>query len=196
MILASHIIFTGYGFWLPNDPRGSWSDFVRCWEIFMAGGPATTIDERRSVAARPHDAAARRKVKEALQYPPVRFDGHQALSIAKGFAAAVEESEYSVYACSILPDHVHLVVARHTRPPKRIAGHLKGRATQQMAEDGRHPFQHVARTPLPMPWAQHAWAVFLDTHEDVRRAIKYVEENPVKMGLKRQRWSFVVGFGD
>jgi hypothetical protein len=28
MILAFHAIFGAYGFWLPNDPRGSWSDFV------------------------------------------------------------------------------------------------------------------------------------------------------------------------
>jgi len=25
MVIASHDIFTFYGFWLPNDPRGSWS---------------------------------------------------------------------------------------------------------------------------------------------------------------------------
>src|SRR5438034_5148372 len=41
MVLASHGIFTAYGFWLPNDPRGSWSDFVRSWELFLAGGFAT-----------------------------------------------------------------------------------------------------------------------------------------------------------
>ena len=28
MILAYHSIFSMYGFWLPNDPRGSGSDYV------------------------------------------------------------------------------------------------------------------------------------------------------------------------
>lgn len=28
MVLAYHVIFGAYGFWLPNDPRGSWSKFV------------------------------------------------------------------------------------------------------------------------------------------------------------------------
>jgi len=28
MVLGTHLILTAYGFWLPNDPRGSWSDFV------------------------------------------------------------------------------------------------------------------------------------------------------------------------
>ena len=29
MIIASHIILTGYGHWLPNDPRGSLSRELR-----------------------------------------------------------------------------------------------------------------------------------------------------------------------
>jgi len=33
--------------------------------------------------------------------------------------------------------------------------------------------------------------VFLDTPEDVARAIAYVESNPEKEGKARQRWSFV-----
>ncbi len=32
MILAYHSIFSMYGFWLPNDPRGSGSDYLACIE--------------------------------------------------------------------------------------------------------------------------------------------------------------------
>lgn len=31
MILAFHSIISAYGFWLPNEPRGSWYDFVYSW---------------------------------------------------------------------------------------------------------------------------------------------------------------------
>lgn len=34
MVRWYHAIFSAYGFWLPNDPRGSWSDFVRAWHFF------------------------------------------------------------------------------------------------------------------------------------------------------------------
>src|SRR5438270_9322580 len=85
MIHGYHVIFGAYGFWLPNDPRGSWSEFVGSWELFRFG-PATKTDTRRSVAARPHDRAQRLAAKQALKYPPVQFTGLQARAIGRGFA--------------------------------------------------------------------------------------------------------------
>ena len=75
MVIGSHVIFSTYGFWLPNDPRGSWSEFVGAWELFRAGGPATKTTERRSLARDPHDRARRLATKQALQRPPVTFTG-------------------------------------------------------------------------------------------------------------------------
>ena len=46
-VLAAHVIFTAYGFWLPNDPRGSWSDFVASWEL-LKFGRATKVTTRAS----------------------------------------------------------------------------------------------------------------------------------------------------
>ena len=49
-------------------------------------------------------------------------------------------------------------------------------------------------TCLPSVWAQDFWKVFLYTEEDIRARIRYVEENPLKEGKRRQRWSFVTPF--
>ncbi|MHB1157304.1 MAG: hypothetical protein ACYC26_10760 [Phycisphaerales bacterium] len=129
MILAHHLIFSAYGFWLPNDPRGSWSTWVRSWDLFRYG-PATKTDTRRSVAATSHDAALRRAAKSALRYSPVRFNGLQARAIARGFAQASKEYGYAIHACAILKDHTHLVVGRHHRTAEQIRDHLKSRATR------------------------------------------------------------------
>jgi hypothetical protein len=43
-------------------------------------------------------------------------------------------------------------------------------------------------------WGQDFWKVFLYTPEDVLRAIRYVEDNPIKEGKKRQHWPFVVPY--
>jgi REP element-mobilizing transposase RayT len=194
-IRAYHIIMTAYGFWLPNDPRGSWSDWIRQWELLRFGG-ATKVHTRRSVAARPHDRQVREQAKRALRYPPVILSGRQALAVGIGFKRAIEESAYVVHACSILPEHAHLVVARHEHQAEQIAGHLKGRATQQLALEDLHPLAQCRQPDgtVPSPWARKGWSVFLHTDERIREAIEYVEENPLKEGKPRQRWSFVVPY--
>src|SRR5215468_7580043 len=111
MVLGSHVIFSAYGFWLPNDPRGSWSDFVGAWEL-RRFGPATKTTETCSLARRPHDQHARLVAKEALKHPPVQFSGVQARAVARGFQEYVRNSGLVVWACSILPEHVHVVIAR------------------------------------------------------------------------------------
>ncbi len=77
MVLAYHVIFGAYGFWLPNDPRGSWSDFVASWEL-VRFGKATKTTERRSLAHVAHDRRRRDEAKRALKYPPVLFSGRRA----------------------------------------------------------------------------------------------------------------------
>src|SRR5262249_39101106 len=128
MIHGFHAILGAYGFWLPNDPRGSWSDFVGRWEL-LRFGKATKVETHRSLAFQPHDRKLRLAAKRALKFPPVQFTGQQALAIATGFAQAANESSCAIHACAILPEHVHLVIRRHERSIRRIAGHLRARAT-------------------------------------------------------------------
>jgi REP element-mobilizing transposase RayT len=192
MILGSHVIFSAYGFWLPNDPRGSWSDFVGGWDLFRLGH-ATKVEARASVAHAPHDRTARLAAKEALKYPPVSFTGLQAREIAMGFGDVVRRAGLTIWACSILPEHVHLVIARHSCKVERIVNGLKGAATKALLVADLHPFAGFKNKngKVPKCWARGQWKVFLDAEEDVRHAIKYVEENPVKESKPRQRWSFV-----
>jgi REP element-mobilizing transposase RayT len=192
MVIGSHLILSAYGFWLPNDPRGSWSEFVGAWEL-VRFGRATKVHTVASVAAAPHDVAARRAAKAALQYPEVHFSGAQARAVGRGFAEFARKAGLSIWACSILPQHVHMVVARHTYEVEQVATLLKGEATRRLVHEGLHPlaaFQGDDERP-PSPWSRGEWKVFLDSPVDVRRAIEYVEANPEREGLPRQRWSFV-----
>ena len=120
MILGIHLILTAYGFWLPNDPRGSWSDFVGSWEL-ACFGRATRVRTRRSLAAEPHDGALRLAAKRALKCAPVHFTGRQARAVGRGFASYVAKAGVMVWACSILPEHAHLVIARHRLDADRLA---------------------------------------------------------------------------
>ncbi|HEX3356678.1 MAG TPA: hypothetical protein VHS31_06810 [Tepidisphaeraceae bacterium] len=191
-MIASHVIISAYGFWLPNDPRGSWSDFVGSWELYKFG-PATKVNDSRNYAKDPHDADLRRAAKRALKFPPVRFNDAQREAIAAGFALACAEGSYICFACCIGHDHAHLVIGRHQRDPETIAGHFKSHATRELTRRGIHPLngQTGKRGGLPTPWSEGCWKVFIDGEEQLHAAVGYVRRHPGKEGLVRQEWECV-----
>jgi len=195
MILAAHVILSAYRFWLPNDPRGSWSDFVRAFDL-LRFGDATKVEDRHSLARRPHNAALRAAAKKELMYPPVIFNGLQARAIANGFADVVRRTGCTVHACAIMPDHTHLVIGRHRYDIQKVVNLLKGGATTRLRKEGLDRFApFLAAGPkgrgLPSPWARKFWKVWLDHPDDVTRSIAYTDDNPIRAGLKPQRWKFV-----
>jgi REP element-mobilizing transposase RayT len=181
-----------YGFWLPNDPRGSWSDFVGSWDLFRYG-PANKAPDRRSVASKPHDVESRLAAKNALKRPPVILTGVQALSVARGFSRAAESSNYKIHARAILPEHIHLVIGRHHYDVEQVVRRLKQFAGQELSKDGLHPFAKMPNRDgtIPSPFCARLWKCFIDSNEYAQAAVRYVETNPIKEGLKQQRWSLV-----
>jgi REP element-mobilizing transposase RayT len=192
MILGSHVIISAYGFWLPVEERGSWSDFVRSWEL-LRFGPATKVETTHSVAHKPYDRQRRREMERSLKYHAVKFTGEQALCIAQAFADQVHKSGFHIPACTILPRHTHLVVSRHRYHVEQVVNLLKGAATRALTAAGLHPMQELVApgAKLPSPWSVGLWKVFLDSHGDIVRATDYVKENAEKEGKKRQHWKFV-----
>jgi REP element-mobilizing transposase RayT len=193
--LGFHIIGTTYGFWLPNEERGSGSDFVRA-DHLTKFGPANPAVTRRSVAYRPFDREVRRVARESLRYPYVEFTGRQARAVGRGFANELLNYGGTMYACSILENHFHGVTGAHRYDIRRFVGRPKGAATKQLRAEGIHPLEEhpLPDGSLPSPWARLPWVVYLWTEEDVLRAIRYVEENPLKQRKPEQRWSFVVPY--
>ena len=192
MVHGYHVIFGAYGFWLPNDPRGSWSEFVGSWELVRFGRTTKSL-LRKELS--PEEEAQRLAAKQALKYPPVQFTGIQARVVGTGFANACRKSGLTLWACSILPEHVHAVVARHRFKVEYIVGLLKGEATKQLKREQVHPLAaHSNGTTVPSPWADRCWRVFLDSEEAIENAIHYVNENPIKEGKPLQTWSFVTPF--
>lgn len=189
LVLGFHFILSAYGFWLPNDPRGSWSDCIRAFDL-LCFGPATRVTTTRSLAAAPHDAALRRAAKQALRHKPVRFTGVQARAVARGIAIAALEARYVIHALAILPDHVHLVMAWHPKHVDLIAAHLKAKATHELVIAGMHPLACDAsiKGRIPSPWARNHWCPFIRNVDHMREAIAYVERNLIKAGLRPQRW--------
>jgi REP element-mobilizing transposase RayT len=181
MILAFHSIFSTYGFWLPNEPRGSWSTFVASYELYRYG-PATKVDTRRSIAHKPYDRQLKHEMRATLKFPPVRFTQQQIRIVAH----AIAKTPYRFHALAILPDHAHAVIEHSDRDIRRVVGHIKSEATRALRAAGHFSDRR--------PWVEHGWNVYLDCDRDVERAARYVNDNPVREGLGAQNWDFIVPF--
>ncbi len=89
MVLAYRSIISAYGFWLPNDPCGSWSDSVHKFEL-QCFGPATKVQNADLVVRSPNSRRLREAAKEALDYSPVLFTDQQIEVIGHGIKRYVE----------------------------------------------------------------------------------------------------------
>ncbi len=191
-----HLCWGTYGFWLPNDPRGSGSADVTAPHL-RPFGPTTKVEERsRSRARQPHDRELRKAAKLALKRPAVVFDGLQGRAVARGFGEFLVAHGLTVWACAVLPDHVHLVVGPSPIRADELAARLKGAATERLKAEGLHPFGHLADETgdVPKCWQKGEWKVYLFDPAGVRGRIQYVEDNPLKEGKRKQTWSFVVTY--
>jgi len=196
MLLGYHLMFSAYGFWLPNDPRGSGSRGLYADKLLEFGGP-TKVAAHEFCARKPHDRRKRLAAKNVLDRAPVKFDGMQARAIARGFTNSVTRSRITIWACAVMPDHVHLVVAPHRHTIETLANLLKGEATRQLEAEGIHPFQGQKgpRDRVPSCFGRKWWVIYKDTDEALLAAIRYAENNPIKAGFKAQdAWTCVTKY--
>ena len=83
-----------------------------------------------------------------------------------------------------MPDHVHMLIRRHRDKAEDMIGFFQEDSKAALIQAGRRPVNHPV-------WGGPGWKVFLNTREDMERIVKYIRNNPIKAGLKAQRWGFV-----
>jgi len=185
-IIAHHLLLTLYGHWAVNDPRGSGSeDFLDL--KFAPLGPIH--HGRKPEHLQPSRAELREFMQDAealMNFPVFWIDDAKRQAIGEALEEVVRNRGYTCYACAVCSNHVHLVIRIHRDDAltmwkafaKSVRERLRLRFPSEISP--HHPV--ISARP---------YKVFLYTPDDVRRRVLYVEENPVKEGLPRQRWDFV-----
>jgi REP element-mobilizing transposase RayT len=137
---------------------------------------------------------ARSKVREfyaeaepLLRFDVIRFDAEQRESVAEAFANIIQSHNYTCYACAIMSYHVHLVLRKHKDDAETMIDKFQDESRAWLSERNIVPEWHPV-------WTNGGWKVFLDSPEEVWPRIRYVEGNPMKEGLSRQQWVFVVPY--
>jgi REP element-mobilizing transposase RayT len=182
LVIAHHVVWTLYGWWLPNDPRGSTSRTIRNDLVAELG----ELHLGRK-AVQPAGRQIREfyvNAKAALQHPLLSFAVDEFSEVAAAIGNAVTRCNYTCYACAVMPDHVHLVIRKHRDLGEVMIDKIQTLSRERLVELGLREAGHPV-------WTRGGWKVFLDHPDDVQRTIRYVEANPVKIGLPPQNWPCV-----
>jgi REP element-mobilizing transposase RayT len=179
LLIAYHLIWTGYGHWLPNDPRGSGSTIVLNPKIAALGD--VHFGRKRQQPAGKVVREFYQQAAPMLKYPLLRFDHTDVERLAQAFAKVIAQRTYTCYACAIMPDHVHILIRKHRDLGEEMIEHLQDRSRER----------HGARDPGHPIWTDGGWKRYLFTPDEVRGVIRYIEGNPLEIGWPRQAWSFV-----
>jgi hypothetical protein len=184
-VLAHHLIWTGYGHWLPNDPRGSGSAAIFKEELQKLGAihfGRKKIQPRRSEVKEFYAEA-----DQLLEHPRIQFTGEMIDVIAAAFGTTIQKRHYTCYACAALPDHAHLVIRAHRDDAETMIDELQKESRLALFDRELLPMDHPV-------WIDGGWKVFLGTVDQIRGRIRYVENNPKKEGLPAQHWPFVTAY--
>jgi REP element-mobilizing transposase RayT len=182
MIAGYHLIWTVYGYWLPNDPRGSMSREIRSASIADLGEihyGRKRIQPAGRVMREFHEAA-----KARLKHPLLDFTDAEVRAVGAAFAEVVRRRNYTCYACAILPDHVHLLVRKHRDQAEAMIAQFQEASRDAVLRFGTRPLDHPV-------WGGPGWKVYLETRDDITRTIVYIGKNFVQFGLPEQTWPFV-----
>ena len=185
MVIAHHLIWTVYGSWLPNDPRGSMSRGT-CVEEVADLGPAH-YGRKRIQPASATIGAFYDKAHDVLTHPLLTLDAADVHLVADSFAESIRRRGYTCWACAIMPDHVHLIVRKHRDQAEAMIAEFQRSSAVALLGEGHRPSGHPV-------WGGPGWKVFLFKPADVARVVRYVEMNPVKARRPAQAWPFVVPY--
>ena len=183
MVAGYHLIWTLYGFWLPNDIRGSTSKMIRVDRIKTLG---EIHFGRKKV--QPSSQQIREffdEARDVLWHPVLTLDDDDIVLLGKVFGEVIADCGYTCYACAIMPDHVHMLIRRHRDKAEQMIENFQVRGRAALIDAGKRKPTH------PLWTGGEGWKTFLNTRRDFEREIEYIRQNPLKIGRSEQHWNFI-----
>ena len=182
MVLAHHFILTGYGHWLPNDPRGSLSKRVDLRMLRQTG--------EHHYGRKPIQPTAKelqefhRKARQPLRHCVLWFNEPERAALVRGIARVVQEQRLTCYAGAVLDNHVHVLIRRHRLRGDEILSILKTVLAEEIHQAGLFPPEHPVIS-------DDSCDIFKDDPQSIRTCIAYINENFAKHKLPLVIYPFV-----
>jgi hypothetical protein len=185
LVIVYHLMWTAYGHWLPNDPRGSTSKHITSDIIAELGELHYGRCKVQPTSQVIRDFKQRASM--ALNHPLLSISLPSFSIVAEGISSAITMHNYTCYARAIMPDHVHILIRKHKHLAEEMIEHFQKISRQQMIEKR-------LRSPDHPVWTTGGCKVFLYHPVEVQRTIRYIEDNPIKWHFPPQHWPFVVKY--
>lgn len=185
IVIAHHIMWTLYGWWLPNDPRGSTSRVIR--QDVLAELGELHFGRKHVQPPRSEVRGFYEEAVDVLKHPLLKFNPDELCIVGAALGSAIAEYGYTCYAAAVMPDHVHLMMRKHRDLAEEMIQKIQSLSRKRLKEAGLRPTDHPT-------WTRGGWKVFLEHPQEVWRTIKYIHNNPLKIGLPAQTWPFVKSY--
>ena len=140
IVIAHHLIWTVYGVWLPNDPRGSGSKSIASDVIAQLG--EVHYGRKKIQPAGWEIERFFERAREVLRFPVLEFDGIQIERIAGAVLTAVSNLRYTCYACAIMPDHVHILIRKHKDQAEAMIANIQSATRSEYVNAGLCDAEH------------------------------------------------------
>jgi hypothetical protein len=122
-----------------------------------------------------------------LAHEAIWFGERERSVIAEAWEGVIRQRGYTAWACAVCSNHGHVMTRVH-----RDEGHL---IWQRLADVSRDALLRDGLAPAGHPvWSARPYVVFKKSVDAVERGIDYIEKNPMKEGLPRQHYEWVVPY--
>ena len=182
MVAGYHLIWSVYGTWLPNDPRGSSSHEIHVPVIAELG--ELYHGRKRIQPARSEIREFYANAEMVLKHERLFLTDDEIHFVGERIEQTIRTRNYTCYGCAIMPEHVHLLIRKHRDKAEQMIDYFQKDSREKLIEAKR-------RAPDHPVWGGPGGTVFLHTREDMERIALYIRQNPIKAGRPEQNWSFV-----
>ena len=125
--------------------------------------------------------------EKVLKHDILKFSPAEIRLLGEEFAKVVRQKAYTCYACAIMPDHIHMLIRKHRDQAEQMIANFQDASRATFIARGIRAVEHPV-------WGGPGWKVYLETRDDIRRVVKYIEDNPAKARRPKQAWDFVTPY--
>ncbi len=179
-----HLIWTGYGTWLPGDPRGHWSPLFNLYGKLRERGHKLNVP----------DTVTHHRAKALMKEPRKVLSPCEIAVVARVIGAQVAPgvpgAKYPpmeglrVHAATIEPTHVHLLIGPIGEDIAAVAGKLKSRTSSAVLAMPENAGRK--RT-----WTAGYWKVFLFDDEALGAVRQYIAEHNARRRLAEDPYEWI-----